>query len=119
MQSPPSCASGSYILRRRHIGGERVGEAYDLIVMSEVLYYLESQNKVAAVVEKVQGWLRPGGHLIFGSAIDSVSSAWGLPCGAETAIGEFSKYLREVERRAVIGSSPHENTLIVKYPRDA
>jgi 2-polyprenyl-3-methyl-5-hydroxy-6-metoxy-1,4-benzoquinol methylase len=96
-----------------------VGEAYDLIVMSEVLYYLESQNKVAAVVEKVQGWLRPGGHLIFGSAIDSVSSAWGLPCGAETAIGEFSKYLREVERRAVIGSSPHENTLIVKYPRDA
>lgn len=95
------------------------GETYDLIVISEVLYYLESRDRIAEVVAKVQTWLTPDGELIFGSAIDSVSSMWGMPCGAETAVEEFSKYLHETERRAVTGTSLDEHSLIVKYRRDA
>jgi 2-polyprenyl-3-methyl-5-hydroxy-6-metoxy-1,4-benzoquinol methylase len=94
-------------------------ESYDLIVIAEVLYYLEAREKIVQTVAKLGKWLKPGGLVIFGSATDSVSSRWGLSYGAETAMSEWSKELREVERRSCIGLTLDDFSLFVKYVRNA
>lgn len=93
------------------------GESYDLVVVSEVLYYLETYELMAETVRRVGSWLRPHGVLIFGSMNDEISSRWGRP-GAETTIREWSRYLREVDRRECHGVGPCEHATIVKFVRD-
>jgi SAM-dependent methyltransferase len=92
-------------------------DSYDLIVVSEVLYYLETAERVAATVKTIASWLRLEGALIFGSVSDAIASRWGWP-GAESTIPELSKYLREVDRRTCNGSEPLEHAIIVKFVRD-
>ena len=92
-------------------------DSYDLIVVSEVLYYLETVRLVSATVRTIGSWLRPEGVLIFGSLNDAITSRWGWP-GAETTILEWSKNLREVDRRTCGGAGPCEHATIVKFVRD-
>lgn len=95
------------------------GETYDLVVVAEVLYYITELESVHRTVAHLSGLLRPGGVLIFGSAIDSICARWGLPHGAETAMKEWSKHLREVKRAICIGATADEHAMIVRYARDA
>lgn len=92
-------------------------DSYDLIVVSEVLYYLETAERVAATVETIASWLRLEGVLIFGSISDAIASSWGWP-GAESTIPELSKYLREVDRRSCNGQQPFERAIIARFVRD-
>jgi 2-polyprenyl-3-methyl-5-hydroxy-6-metoxy-1,4-benzoquinol methylase len=92
-------------------------DSYDLIVVSEILYYLETAERVAATVKTIATWLSLGGVLIFGSVSDAIASRWGWP-GAESTIPELSKYLREVDRRTCNGLAPFEHAIIVKFVRD-
>ncbi len=92
-------------------------DSYDLIVVSEVLYYLETTERVCATVRSIASWLRPGGVLIFSSLNDAITSRWGWP-GAESTILEWSKYLREVERCGCDGAATFEHATIVKFVRD-
>lgn len=41
-----------------------IGEGYDLIVCSEVLYYAETREQLEAVIAKLVQALKPGGHLL-------------------------------------------------------
>lgn len=92
-------------------------DSYDLIVVSEVLYYLETAERVAATVKTIASWLGLEGVLLFGSVSDAIASRWGWP-GAESTILELSKYLREVDRRTCNGPEPSEHAIIVKFVRD-
>jgi SAM-dependent methyltransferase len=90
-------------------------ESYDVIVVSEVLYYLGARLSVVRTIAKLKRWLRPGGIVIFGSARDRASRRWGLPCGAETAMREWSRDLTEVRRRRCRGATPDEDCILVRY----
>jgi len=92
-------------------------DLYDLIVVSEVLCYLETVERVAATVKIIASWVGLGGVLIFGSMSDAIASRWGWP-GAESTIPEFSKYLREVDRRSCNGPQPFEHAIIARFVRD-
>jgi len=64
------------------------GETFDLIVAAEVLCYLPDPATLRAAIRSIAARLRPGGLLIFGSAVDETCVRWGLACGgAETANG--------------------------------
>jgi 2-polyprenyl-3-methyl-5-hydroxy-6-metoxy-1,4-benzoquinol methylase len=95
------------------------GETYDLIVLCEVLYYLDDDIAIERTVTKVAHWLRTGGVLVFGSATDAATRSWGLAGGAETAMAEWSKTLREVGRVSCRGAKPDERAVVVAYVRDA
>ena len=95
--------------------GDRA-ETYDLIVVAEVLYYLEYQQHIAAAVKKVASWLRPGGILLFTSMVDAIAAPSYL-IGAETTMREWGRFLEEIERFSCRGSGPGEHALIVKYRR--
>ena len=94
-------------------------ETYDLIVIAEVLYYVNCSASIEAIATRLGSWLRPGGTLIFGSAIDATSAAWGLPFGAESAMATLARELSERARVPCVGESPNERSLIVRYGRDA
>jgi SAM-dependent methyltransferase len=95
------------------------GETYDLIVLCEVLYYLDDDLAIERTVAKIADWLRPGGLLIFGSATDAATRSWGLAGGAETAMAAWTKALREVRRISCRGADPDERAVVVAYVRDA
>jgi predicted TPR repeat methyltransferase len=90
------------------------GELYDLIVVAEVLYYLERKERIAKAVARLSSLLCAQGALVFCSVIDSVAKGWGL-FGAETAMAEWSKYLREERRTSCVGSRPDEQSIQVRY----
>jgi 2-polyprenyl-3-methyl-5-hydroxy-6-metoxy-1,4-benzoquinol methylase len=101
------------------IGNSRgVGHAYDLIVVAEVLYYLESRQRIAAGVRKLAGWLRPGGIVVFCSLVDAVAARSRLG-GAETTMLEWERVLDEVARCSSVGAGLEHHSLIVKYERPA
>jgi len=67
---------------------------FDVIVCSEVLYYVSDQGALEAVARKVAGALRPGGHLltthcsVVGDDPASPGLDWDVPFGARR-IGEI------------------------------
>lgn len=100
---------------------EEIGwhETYDLVVVSEVFYYFPDVDAIRTAIVRLAALARPGGTILFGSAIDAVVRRWGRSFGAETAMREWSQVVREVERQACRGQSPDESALLVKYTRDA
>ncbi len=95
------------------------GKMFDVIVVAEVLCYLPDHDTLARAVDRIASKLAPGGLLIFGSAIDSVTKRWGLlGAGAETTMREWERTLRETNRAACQGSYWGEDTRIVSYTRD-
>jgi len=93
------------------------GETYDVIVVSEVLYYLGGRSAVRAAMRGIERLLRPGGILLFGSAVDAVVRRWGLLCGAETVIEEWAGTLDVVDERSCTGAAPTEHARLVTFRR--
>lgn len=50
--------------RELNIARENPGGQFDLIIASEVLYYLGTREEIQAVAQRMLGWLKPGGHLL-------------------------------------------------------
>lgn len=50
--------------RELNISREDPAGHFDLIIASEVLYYLGSREEIQAVAQRMLGWLKPGGHLL-------------------------------------------------------
>jgi 2-polyprenyl-3-methyl-5-hydroxy-6-metoxy-1,4-benzoquinol methylase len=100
---------------------EEIGwnETYDLIVVSEVFYYFPDVDAVRGAIAQLSQLVRPGGTVLFGSAINAVVRRWGRTLGAETAMQEWSRFFREIERYVCRGQSPDECALLVTYTRDA
>ncbi|WP_245444686.1 nodulation methyltransferase NodS [Microvirga sp. KLBC 81] len=90
-------------------------ELFDLIVVAEVLYYLDDVAEMRAAIRNVMRLLAPGGHLIFGSARDSVCRRWGHAAGAETGIVILTETLVEVERVQCRGETVDEDCLLVCF----
>ena len=109
--------AGNVMYSVADVGATRgFGQTYDLIVVSEVLYYLESQARIASAVRKLAGWLRPDGTVLFSSMVDAVAARSRL-IGAETTMVEWERVLREVDRGSCRGVGPDEDALIVTYRR--
>ncbi|MET4118007.1 2-polyprenyl-3-methyl-5-hydroxy-6-metoxy-1,4-benzoquinol methylase [Bradyrhizobium sp. JR1.5] len=90
-------------------------ELFDLIVVAEVLYYLEDMTQMRIAVDNMVKMLAPGGHLIFGSARDATCKRWGHVAGAETVIAMLTEALIEVERAQCQGQSADEDCLLVRF----
>ncbi|KLK89634.1 SAM-dependent methlyltransferase [Microvirga vignae] len=90
-------------------------ELFDLIVVAEVLYYLDDVAEMRAAIGNVMRLLAPGGHLIFGSARDGVCRRWGHAAGAETGIAILTETLVEIERVQCQGETVDEDCLLVCF----
>ncbi|MET4348297.1 nodulation methyltransferase NodS [Bradyrhizobium sp. RT9a] len=90
-------------------------ELFDLIVVAEVLYYLEDMTRMRTATDNMVKMLAPGGHLIFGSARDAPCRRWGHVAGAETVIAIMTESLIEVERVQCQGQSADEDCLLVRF----
>ncbi|MGR4932496.1 nodulation methyltransferase NodS [Bradyrhizobium sp. CAR08] len=90
-------------------------ELFDLIVVAEVLYYLEDMTQMRIAVDNMVKMLAPGGHLVFGSARDATCKRWGHVAGAETVITILTEALIEVERVQCQGQSADEDCLLVRF----
>ena len=90
------------------------GETYDLIVVSEVLYYLEQRELIDRSIALLASLLCEDGVLLFGSVVDEVAWRWGM-YGAETAMATWSQYLIEEHRLHCVGALPDENSTLVRY----
>ncbi|WP_409193001.1 nodulation methyltransferase NodS [Bradyrhizobium sp. RDM4] len=94
-------------------------ELFDLIVVAEVLYYLEDMTQMRTAIDNMVKMLAPGGHLVFGSARDTACKRWGHVAGAETVITILSEALIEVERVQCQGQSADEDCLLVRFRNPA
>ncbi|WP_377828002.1 nodulation methyltransferase NodS [Bradyrhizobium lupini] len=90
-------------------------ELFDLIVVAEVLYYLQDMTQMRTAIDNMVKMLAPGGHLIFGSARDATCRRWGHVAGAETVIAMLTEALIEVERAQCQGQSADEDCLLVRF----
>ncbi|MDH2405100.1 SAM-dependent methyltransferase [Bradyrhizobium sp. SSUT18] len=90
-------------------------ELFDLIVVAEVLYYLQDMTQMRIAIDKMVKMLAPGGHLVFGSARDATCKRWGHVAGAETVIAMLTEALIEVERAQCQGQSADEDCLLVRF----
>ncbi len=91
--------------------------SFDLIVVTEVLYYLGGGRTLRRTIRNLTRLLAPGGVLVFGSARDALCAGWGLRGGAETCMKEFSRSLRETARVDHRGAWQGQDCLIVRYAR--
>lgn len=92
-------------------------EVYDVVVLSEVTYYLGPRDAVRTAMEHVARLVAPGGSIIFGSATDDTVRRWKYECGAETAIGELTRELTLAEHELCKGKTVDECALIVRLTR--
>ncbi|MCP3392137.1 nodulation S family protein [Bradyrhizobium sp. CCGB12] len=90
-------------------------EPFDLIVVTEVLYYLADMAELRAAIRNLIDMLAPDGRLVFGSALDETCRRWGHPAGAETAIDILKEALTEVERMQCRADSGDEECLLVLF----
>ncbi|OMI06551.1 SAM-dependent methyltransferase [Bradyrhizobium brasilense] len=90
-------------------------EKFDLIVVAEVLYYLNDVSEMHAAVRNLVSMLAPDGALVFGSARDATCRHWGHAAGAETVISLFKESLLEVERLHCQTTSVNEDCLLVLF----
>jgi LmbE family N-acetylglucosaminyl deacetylase len=91
------------------------GRQFDLIVVSEVLCYLPDAEILARTVAKLAARLAPDGLLVFGSAVDATCRRWGLMAGAETAMREWEKCMRQIDQTGCTGAYWGEDCRIVAY----
>lgn len=91
-------------------------EMFDLIVVAEVLYYLDSIEQMRATVGNLARMLAPGGYLVFGSARDATCHKWGHVAGAETVMAMLNEAcLVEVVRVQCWGEQNSEDCLLVCF----
>ncbi|THK33370.1 methyltransferase domain-containing protein [Ensifer sp. MPMI2T] len=90
-------------------------QLFDLIVVAEVLYYLEDVAAMRAAVHNLVSMLAPSGHMVFGSALDANCRRWGHVAGAETIIAMLNETLIEVEQLYCRGASANEDCLLSRF----
>ena len=87
--------------RQRHVSPSRPGDRrapgpLDLLVVSEVLYYVGDLEALRAIARKISQALMPGGHLVTADAHvladdpDRTGFDWEVPFGARVIIEELS-----------------------------
>jgi len=87
---------------------------YDLMVVAEVLYFIDTAV-IERAVEDLVARLRPAGWLLLSSVSDAVAGRWGLANGIETCAPLFGRRLDLVERREVVGSTDVEHAHLLLY----
>jgi len=90
-------------------------QLFDLIVVAEVLYYLEDVVAMRTAVQNLVSMLAPSGHMVFGSALDANCRRWGHVAGAETIIAMLNETLIEVEQLYCRGASANEDCLLSRF----
>lgn len=90
-------------------------QQFDLVVVAEVLYYLDGSAEVRAAVRNLARMLAPGGQLVFGSAHDANCRRWGHIAGAETVIAILEEELVEIDRLRCVGQSLNEDCLLASF----
>lgn len=89
-------------LQQMDIGQQNPNGRFDLIVASEVLYYLGSNEQIAGVGQRMLDWLNPGGYLLLCHMRTQVDEEGGFPVprwtpkhpGASTVHGIFDGFAR-------------------------
>ena len=82
--------------RQLDLASDPLPEELDLIVCSEVLYYLDDEAELGRVAQRLAAALKPGGHVLTAHAFvlkDDLSQTgfdWGNPWGAKTITRVFS-----------------------------
>lgn len=89
-------------------------DTYDLVVLSEVTYYLGSRDAVEQAMRYVARLVAPGGFLVFGSATDETVRRWKYQCGAETALAAITDTLTIVDQVPCTGQTADECALITR-----
>jgi glycosyltransferase involved in cell wall biosynthesis/peptidoglycan/xylan/chitin deacetylase (PgdA/CDA1 family) len=90
-------AQNNIDFRQLDLAIDPLPEDLDLIICSEVLYYLYSDVELKRVAEKFAAALRPGGHLLAAHAFELKEDTsrtgfdWGNPWGAKTIHRVFSE----------------------------
>ncbi|ASY61191.1 2-polyprenyl-3-methyl-5-hydroxy-6-metoxy-1,4-benzoquinol methylase [Sinorhizobium fredii] len=92
-------------------------QLFDLIVVAEVLYYLEDVAAIRTAVHNLVSMLAPSGHMVFGSAIDANCRRWGHVAGTETVIAMLNETLIEVEQLYCRGASVNEDCLLSRFQK--
>ncbi|CDX35107.1 Nodulation protein S [Mesorhizobium plurifarium] len=90
-------------------------EPFDLIVVAEVLYYLNGIAEMRAAIRNLARMLAPGGHLVFGSARDATCRRWGHAAGAETVMAMLNETLIAVDLLQCQGDTPNQDCLLARF----
>ncbi|CDX57637.1 methyltransferase nodulation protein NodS [Mesorhizobium plurifarium] len=90
-------------------------EPFDLIVVAEVLYYLNDITEMRAAIGNLARMLAPGGHLVFGSARDATCRRWGHAAGAETVMAMLNEMLIAVDHLHCQGDTPNQDCLLARF----
>ena len=98
-------------LQQMDIGRQNPEGRFDLVVASEILYYLGSNEQIADVGRRMLDWLNPGGYLLLCHMRTQVDEEGGFPVprwtpkhpGASTVHGIFDQFaglerLKEIVR---------------------
>ncbi len=94
-------------------------DKFDLIVVAEVLYYLDNLADVRTTIRNLAGMLAPAGQLVFGSSHDDSCRKWGHIAGAETVLAMLREELTEVEHLECAGQSPNERCSLARFRQSA
>ena len=90
-------ALGNVDFRQVDVLNDEIPAGQDLIVVSEMLYYLEDRTHLKTVAGKVAGALNPGGRVLTAHAFlvsddpDKPGFDWDLPYGAATINATFAE----------------------------
>ncbi|CCD87681.1 Nodulation protein S (Methyltransferase) [Bradyrhizobium sp. ORS 285] len=90
-------------------------DQFDLIVLAEILYYLQDLLEMERAIANTIKYLSPGGRLVFGSARDNVCRRWGNAAGAETMAVTLGRMMIEIERVECRDHSKDEDWLLVSF----
>ncbi|BCM17553.1 methyltransferase, nodulation protein; NodS [Mesorhizobium sp. J8] len=90
-------------------------EPFDLIVVAEVLYYLNGVAEMRAAIRNLARMLAPGGHLVFGSARDATCRRWGHAAGAETVMAMLNETLIAIDHLQCQGETPNQDCVLALF----
>jgi len=87
---------GNVTFRHLDLVADELPGVFDLLVVSEVLYYVGDREALRAIARKMAGALTPGGHLVTAHAhvladdADRTGFDWDVPFGARVIVDELS-----------------------------
>ncbi|WP_431310928.1 SAM-dependent methyltransferase [Mesorhizobium amorphae] len=90
-------------------------ELFDLIVVGDLLCRLAGIAELETAIENLVGMLAPDGHLVFGSARDSIYRHGGYAYGAETPIAMLNEKLCPLLRVRCQGNAASEDWLLALF----
>lgn len=73
-------------LEQLNIRDQEPGGTFDLIVASEVLYYMGDVHQIRALGRRMLSWLKPGGHLLLCHMRSQSDESQGIPVSRWTPV---------------------------------